>query len=79
MTINYSQLFPGITPPGSYSMTLSGHSPVDGDLFCVQISFQVVTSSGSSGGSGSSSGSGLASAAKGVDQQVLRTHRKEAV
>ncbi|PSC77049.1 phosphatidylglycerol phosphatidylinositol transfer [Micractinium conductrix] len=39
--VKYSQLFPTITPPGSYSVTLNGHSGEDA-LFCVTIDFMVV-------------------------------------
>lgn len=38
--VRYAQLFPGITPPGSYSVTLNGHSG-DDQLFCVTLPFQV--------------------------------------
>ena len=38
LQVKYSQLFPTITPPGSYSVTLNGHSGEDA-LFCVTIDF----------------------------------------
>ena len=37
----YEQAFPEITPPGSYSVTLSGKSGAGTQLFCVIISFEV--------------------------------------
>lgn len=39
--IVYEQNFPEITPPGSYSVTLSGKSGSGEQLFCVIISFEV--------------------------------------
>jgi len=39
--IVYEQNFPDITPPGSYSVTLSGKSGSGEQLFCVVISFEV--------------------------------------
>jgi len=41
--IVYEQNFPEITPPGSYSLTLSGKSSSGEQLFCVIISFEVKT------------------------------------
>jgi hypothetical protein len=40
-TIVYEENFPEITPPGSYSVTLSGKSGAGEQLFCVIISFEV--------------------------------------
>eukprot|EP00887_Chlorella_sp_A99_P001145 scaffold14.g1145.t1 len=93
VSIKYSQIFPAITPPGPYSMTLTGHGAAGGPpLFCVDVNFQVGaaapptdgTAAGSGGGSVSGgSGSGGASivqlpgATKGAAQQVLRAHRKQ--
>ena len=42
LQVRYSQLFPSITPPGSYTVTLNGHSG-DDSLFCVTVAFQVST------------------------------------
>ena len=39
--MRYTQLFPDITPPGSYSVTLNGHAG-ESALFCVRVDFDVV-------------------------------------
>ena len=47
--IEYEQTFPEFTPPGSYSVTLSGKNEAGTvQLFCVVISFQVEPSPPSS-------------------------------
>lgn len=66
----YSQLFPAITPPGFYDVTLNGHSITEA-LFCVKVEFQVVPPGAEQ------VAEGWAAALKGpAQQQVLSTHRK---
>ncbi|KAL4444205.1 hypothetical protein ABPG75_011942 [Micractinium tetrahymenae] len=68
--VKYTQPFPIITPPGSYSVTLNGRSG-DDQLFCVTVDFQVVPPE-----AGEHARS-WASALSGATQQaVLASHRK---
>lgn len=62
--VKYTQPFPVITPPGSYTVTLDGR---DGDdrLFCVAVDFQVVPP-GSAGAA-----QGWAAGLKGATQQAV--------
>ena len=45
LQVLYSQLFPAITPPGFYDVTLNGHSITEA-LFCVKVEFQVCEAGG---------------------------------
>ncbi|PRW51093.1 phosphatidylglycerol phosphatidylinositol transfer [Chlorella sorokiniana] len=68
--VRYSQLFPGITPPGSYTVTLDGHAGAE-QLFCVTVPFQVVPPQAADVAAGWEAALGEA-----ARQQALTTHRK---
>ncbi|KAL4441452.1 hypothetical protein ABPG77_001956 [Micractinium sp. CCAP 211/92] len=68
--VKYTQPFPIITPPGSYSVTLDGHAG-DDQLFCVTVDFQVVPPQSAG------AAQGWAASLKGkVQQAVLTPHRR---
>lgn len=68
--VRYTQPFPIITPPGSYSVTLNGHAGNE-QLFCVTVDFQVVPPESAG------TAQGWAASLKGAAQQaVLTPHRR---